>query len=46
MGKAIGTLGGGVKKIESGVVGLFSGFSPEQIANVERKALGSAKESK
>ena len=46
MGKAIGTLGGGVKKIESGVVGLFSGFSPEQIANVERKALGAAKESK
>ena len=46
MGKAIGTLGGGVKKIESGVVGLFSGFTPEQIANVERKALVSGKDSK
>lgn len=46
MGKAIGTLGGGVKKIESGVVGLFSGFSPEQIANVERKAIGAGKETK
>lgn len=40
MGKAIGTLGGGVKRIESGVVGLFQGFSPEQIENVERKMIG------
>ena len=46
MGKAIGTLGGGVKRIESGVVGLFSGFSPEQIENVERKMVGSGKEAK
>ena len=40
MGKAIGTLGGGVKRIESGVVGLFQGFSPEQIEKVERKMIG------
>ena len=46
MGKAIGTLGGGIKRIESGVVGLFSGFSPEQIENVERKMIGSSKEAK
>ena len=31
MGKAIGTLGGGVKKIETGVMGLFKGFSPDLI---------------
>ena len=43
MGKAIGTLGGGVKRIESGVVGLFQGFSPEQIENVERKMIGKGK---
>ena len=39
MGKAIGTLGGGVKKVERGVVGLFSGFTPEQLDSVERKML-------
>ena len=44
MGKAIGTLGGGVKRVESGVVGLFQGFTPEQIENVERKMIGERKE--
>jgi hypothetical protein len=44
LGKAIGTLGGGVKKIEQGVVGLFSGFTPDQIANVERKMISEKKE--
>lgn len=44
MGKAIGTLGGGVKKIEKGVVGLFSGFTPEQLDNVERKMLNQSEE--
>ena len=39
LGKAIGTLGGGVKKVEQGVIGLFSGFTPEQIENVERKMI-------
>ena len=39
LGKAIGTLGGGVKKIEQGVVCLFSGFSSKQIEQAERKAL-------
>lgn len=43
LGKAIGTLGTGVKKIEQGVVGLFSGFSPEQIEQAERKVLGTGK---
>jgi len=43
LGKAIGTLGGGIKKIEQGVVGLFSGFTPEQIETAERKALGTGK---
>tara|TARA_R100000501_G_scaffold7371_2_gene15422 strand:+ start:508 stop:1296 length:789 start_codon:yes stop_codon:yes gene_type:complete len=36
LGKAIGTLGG-QKKIETGVVGLFQGFSPEQLEGVKRK---------
>ena len=39
LGKAIGTLGGGVKKVEQGVIGMFSGFSPEQIEKAERKVL-------
>ena len=43
IGKAIGTLGGGVRKVEQGIVGLFQGFTPEQIENVERKVLGSGK---
>jgi len=43
MGKAIGTLGGGVKRVESGVMGLFQGFTPEQIENVERKMIGEGK---
>ena len=43
LGKAIGTLGGGVKKVEQGVIGMFSGFSPEQIENAERKILGTGK---
>tara|TARA_R100000458_G_C8274353_1_gene249290 strand:- start:1842 stop:2606 length:765 start_codon:yes stop_codon:yes gene_type:complete len=36
LGKAIGTLGG-VKKVETGVVGLFQGFAPEQIEGAKRK---------
>ncbi len=36
LGKAIGTLGG-TKKVETGVVGLFQGFSPEQLEGVQRK---------
>ena len=43
MGKAIGTLGGGIKRVESGVMGLFQGFTPEQIENVERKMIGEGK---
>ena len=39
LGKAIGTLGTPVKKIESGVVGLFQGFSPEQIDTAKRKMI-------
>lgn len=44
LGKAIGTLGTGIKKIEQGVVGMFQGFSPEQIEKAERKILGTGKE--
>jgi hypothetical protein len=39
LGKAIGTLGSGVKRVEQGVIGMFSGFSPEQIEKAERKVL-------
>ena len=43
LGKAIGTLGGGVKRVETGVVGIFQGFSPEQL-NSARRQLESKKE--
>ena len=43
LGKAIGTLGSGVKRVEQGVIGMFSGFSPEQIEKAERKVLGTGK---
>ena len=39
MGKAIGTLSGGVKKIETGVMGLFKGFSPEQLDGADTRNL-------
>jgi len=39
LGKAIGTLGGGAKIKERGVIGLFSGFSPEQIESAQRNIL-------
>lgn len=39
LGKAIGTLGNQVKKIETGVVGLFQGFSPEEIEGAQRQIL-------
>ena len=45
LGKAIGTLGG-VKKIETGVVGMFQGFSPEEIDVAQRKNLPSPKNDK
>ena len=38
LGKAIGTLGG-VKRVESSVVGLFQGFTQEQLKSAERKLL-------
>ena len=41
LGKAIGTLGQPVKRIESGIVGLFQGFSPEQVDSAKRKMLES-----
>ena len=39
LGKAIGTLGNQVKKIETGVVGMFQGFSPEEIEGASRAIL-------
>ena len=39
LGKAIGTLGNQVKKVETGVVGLFQGFSPDEIEGAQRKIL-------
>jgi hypothetical protein len=41
LGKAIGTLGQPIKRIESGIVGLFQGFSPEQVDSAKRKMLES-----
>jgi len=37
LGKAIGTLGGGVKRVETGVIGMFQGFSPEQLQSARRQ---------
>ena len=45
LGKAIGTLGG-IKKIETGIVGMFQGFSPEEIDVAQRKILPSPKKEK
>ena len=45
LGKAIGTLGG-VKKIETGIVGMFQGFSPEELDVAQRKVLSSPKKEK
>ena len=39
LGKAIGTLGGGVKKVETGVLGLFQGFTPDQLETASRKEI-------
>ena len=44
LGKAIGTLGGGAKIKDQGVIGLFSGFSPEQIETAQRQVLTDGKE--
>ncbi len=39
LGKAIGTLGNQVKRIETGVVGMFQGFSPDEIEGASRAIL-------
>jgi hypothetical protein len=40
IGKIIGTTGVTVKQKEVGVFGVFQGFSPEQLENIERQKLG------
>jgi len=40
IGKIIGTTGVTVKQREVGVFGVFQGFSPEQLENIERQKLG------
>ena len=37
LGKAVGTLGTGTKKVETGVIGMFQGFSPEQLQGARRE---------
>jgi len=44
LGKAIGTLGGQVKKVETGVVGMFQGFSPDELKGARRELLTDKKE--
>jgi hypothetical protein len=46
LGKAIGTLGGFTKKIETGVIGLFQGFSPDELDVAKRNILTEVKEEK
>ena len=41
IGKIIGTTGTTVKQREMGVIGMFQGFSPEQIEGADRAALKS-----
>jgi len=43
IGKIIGTTGTTVKQKEVGVFGVFQGFSPEQLENIERQKLGDGK---
>lgn len=43
LGKIIGTSGVTVKSREMGVLGVFQGFSPEQLGKAERKLLDDAK---
>ena len=43
IGKIIGTTGITVKQKEVGVFGVFQGFSPEQLENIERQKLGDGK---
>ena len=43
IGKIIGTTGTTVKQKEGGVFGVFQGFSPEQLENIERQNLGDGK---
>ena len=40
IGKIIGTTGTTVKQKEVGMFGVFQGFSPEQLENIERDKLG------
>ena len=39
LGKAIGTLGNTTKRIETGVIGMFQGFQPDQIEAAKRNVL-------
>jgi hypothetical protein len=39
LGKIIGTSGSTIKQKELGVIGMFQGFTPDQIENVERKEI-------
>jgi hypothetical protein len=39
LGKAIGTLGNTTRTIETGVIGMFQGFSPDEIEGAQRKLL-------
>ena len=44
LGKAVGTLGGVTKKVETGVIGMFQGFDPKQIESAKRNLLTDKKE--
>ena len=44
LGRAIGTLGNTTKRIETGVVGLFQGFSPNEIEEAKRQILQESQE--
>lgn len=46
LGKIIGTTGTTVKQREMGIIGMFNGFSPEQLEKVERPQLEEVKQVK
>ena len=46
IGKIIGTTGITVKQKEVGVFGVFQGFSPEQLENIEKQRIGNGNTSR
>jgi len=46
IGKIIGTTGNTIKQKEMGIIGMFQGFSPEQLEDAKRPELKAINEEK